>query len=216
MSISNIKEIKRDTLSYTVYQSIKDSIINGDIEPGTRLTESKLSKQLNVSATPVREAFRELSSEGLIKLIPYRGAVVQRFTHEELSEVYECREALEVKAVELAIYNIDDDSLNELYSLLEKSKETSNHLEYVEVNSSIHNLILKNAKNQTLMNFMKQIQEVVMHNRTLSSYSEERKKEMYEEHKNIIDAIKNKDIENAKINMKKHIQNGFHYIKERI
>lgn len=216
MSISNIKEIKRDTLSYTVYQSIKDSIINGDIEPGTRLTESKLSKQLNVSATPVREAFRELSSEGLIKLIPYRGAVVQRFTHEELSEVYECREALEVKAVELAIYNIDDDSLNELYSLLEKSKGTSSHLEYVEVNSSIHNLILKNAKNQTLMNFMKQIQEVVMHNRTLSSYSEERKKEMYEEHKNIIDAIKNKDIENAKINMKKHIQNGFHYIKERI
>lgn len=216
MSSFKIKKINQGTLTQMVYNSIKESIINGDIPAGTRLTENILSEQLNVSSTPVREALRELASEGLIQIIPYRGAIVQKFSREQLEEIYHCREALELKALELAMKNIEHEDIAYLKKLLDESGQTDDHTSYVEINSNIHNFIFEKANNQTLKNLMKQIQEVIMHNRAFTSYSDKRKSEVYEEHNNIISAMENKDVENAKKFMKIHIEKGYNYIREEL
>ena len=214
MSISKIESVKKNTLSFTVYDNIKKSIIKGEISPNTRLTVGEISKQLNVSATPVREAFRRLASEGFIKTTPYHGAVVQEFSEQEISESYECREALELKAVELAIDKIDSDGLKKLKELLKQSSEIESYSDYVEINSEIHNLIINISGNKILKKLMKNIREITMRDRTISSFNKKRRKEIYLEHKNIIDAIEKKDKTRAMNAMRIHVQNGYNYIKK--
>ncbi|MEH7392025.1 GntR family transcriptional regulator [Bacillus sp. JJ1503] len=216
MSISKIKSVGRQPLNVMVYENIKHAIIEGDIEPGTRLTETKVGEQMNVSTTPVREAFRRLASEGLLKIIPWRGAIVQEFSGQELIEVYQCRESLEGLAIKLAIETIDSEGIEKLESLVEESKETDDLSEYVEINSTIHNTILEYAQNETLSNLLGQLNDVIYHNRNMSSYSKQRRNEIYYEHLQIVSAIKNGDKEQAQKAMELHVNNGYRYIKERL
>ncbi len=199
-----------------VYDNIKSAIVNGEIEPGTRLTETAVSEQMNVSSTPVREAFRRLASEGLVKIIPWRGVVVQEFSFQKLVEVYQCREALEVKAIQLAADQIDEPGIEKLKMLLEKSKVTNDYTEYTAINTTIHETLFEYANNNTLTNLIGQINDVIMHDRNVSSFSESRKDEIYEEHKRIIHALENRNKDEAAIAMKKHVENGFKYIKNRL
>lgn len=216
MSISKIQTVGRRPLNMIVYENIKKAIIEGEIKPGTRLTETKVGNQMNVSTTPVREAFRKLESERLVKIIPYRGAIVQEFSRQEIDEVYQCRESLEGLAIELAIDHIDLDGVKKLEDLIEQSKETKDFSEYVQINSTIHNLILEYANNDILGNLLEQLNDVIYHNRNVSSYSDHRRDEIYLEHLQILKAIKAKDKEQAKQAMKKHVQNGYKYIKEKL
>ncbi|KXH87023.1 GntR family transcriptional regulator [Sporosarcina sp. HYO08] len=215
MSISKIKTVHRKPLNVVVYENIKSAIVSGEIEAGTRLTETAVSEQMNVSSTPVREAFRRLSSEGLVKIIPWRGAIVQEFTFKEISEVYQCREALEVLAIQLATEHIDNEGIRQLRELLEKSAVVEDHTKYTEINTKMHDLIFEYSKNSTLLNLIQQINDVVLHNRNVSSYSDDRKKEIYHEHREIIDAMESRDKQRVAQAMKAHIENGYNYIKNR-
>lgn len=216
MSISKIQTVGRRPLNIIVYENIKKAIIDGVIKPGTRLTETKVGEQMNVSTTPVREAFRKLESERLVKIIPYRGAIVQEFSRQEIDEVYQCREALEGLAIELAIDHINDEGIQELKELVEQSQRTTDFSEYVRINSAIHNIILKYSKNETLANLLDQLNDVIYHNRNVSSYSDQRRDEIYLEHMQILKAIKAKDKALAKQAMKAHVQKGYKYIKGKL
>lgn len=216
MSIDNIKTIGRQPLSEMVYENIKRAIVEGDLTPGTRLTETKVSEQMGVSTTPVREAFRRLSSEGLVKIIPWKGAIVQEFSEQELSEAYICREALEVLAIGLAIDHIDEDGIQKLHVLVENSRSTTNSSEFVEINSEIHNTIVDYAKNVTLTNMLSQLSDVIYNNRNISAYSDKRRQAIYQEHLAIVQAIKDRDKEMAKEAMRIHVNNGYAYIQERL
>lgn len=216
MSINKIKSVGRQPLNVVVYEHIKTAIIEGDIEPGTRLTETKVSEQMNVSTTPVREAFRRLASEGLVKIIPWRGAIVQEFTDTEITEVYQCRESLEMLAVELATEQIDAEGIRKLYALVEQSNETTDFTKYVDINSEIHNTLLHYANNRTLNNLLSQLNDVIYHNRNLSSYSDVRRAEIHEEHLQIVSSIEKRDKTAASEAMRIHVNNGFEYIKARL
>ncbi|GKV64027.1 MULTISPECIES: GntR family transcriptional regulator [unclassified Sporosarcina] len=216
MSIENIKTVGRQPLNVMVYENIKVAIVEGDIAPGTRLTETKVSEQLGVSTTPVREAFRRLASEGLVKIIPWRGAIVQEFTTKQLANVYTCRESLEALAVDLAIDNMDDNGISELYNFVERSVETTSSSEYFELSSAIHNTILRYADNDTLSNLLVQLNDVIYHNRNISSFNDERRNEIYKEHMEIVKAIEEKDKTQAKLAMQSHVRNGFNYIQNHL
>lgn len=216
MSIEKIKTIGRQPLNVMVYENIKRAIVEGDLVPGTRLTEAKVSEQMGVSTTPVREAFRRLSSEGLVKIIPWKGAIVQEFSEQELAEAYICREALEVLAIGLAIDHIDDAGIDKLYSLVENSAATSNSSEFVEINSEIHNTIVAYAKNTTLANMLGQLSDVIYNNRNISAYSDSRRQAIYQEHLAIVQAIKERNQDKAKEAMRNHVTNGYAYIQERL
>lgn len=213
MSISSFKVIGKSPLTTVVYENIKQAIITNEIAPGTRLTEVSISKQLGVSSTPVREAFRRLESERLVKIIPYRGVVVQQFSTKEIDEVYQCRRSLEVLAIKLAVDTIDDKGLMKLQNLVEKSKKEKDFSEYVSINTAIHDIIMSYAGNGTLESLLQQLQDVIYHNRNVSSFSPTRKKEIYEEHLQIIKALEERDKDAAAQAMSDHILNGYEYIK---
>lgn len=209
-----MEKINRGPLSSQVYETLKESIIKGDIKPGTRLTEKIVVEQLGVSSTPVREAFRRLNTEGLIEMIPYKGVRVKSIDVADLVEVYSCRAMFEKHSIKLAIENYTADFIEDLKDIIEHSKDAQTQTDYVNYNTQFHNRILKQANNSRLVNFVKQLEDVILHNRMHSSYSEERKKEINKEHEEIINAISKLDSESAEAYMEQHIINGFEYMKK--
>ena len=100
--------VSRQTLSQKCYEQIKESILSRDIMPGERLQEVRIANMLDVSPAPVREAFRMLAMEGLIRIDPWKGAVVQCYSSEEILDVVQCRVALETLALKLAYQNMGE------------------------------------------------------------------------------------------------------------
>jgi DNA-binding GntR family transcriptional regulator len=207
-----IASVGRQPLNVRVYDNLKISIINGDISPGTKLSETHTAKMMNVSATPVREAFRRLAAEGLVKSVPWKGVIVQSFTESEMLEAYQCREALEMVAAGLAAENIDEKGIKELYSLLEQSEKAESVSKLVEINSKIHNLIIDYAKNNKLKITLDLFSDIIYRDRNISAYNMERLTCIYKEHKKIIEALEKRDKKLAEETMRKHIKNGLKYI----
>src|SRR6056297_804513 len=96
-------------LGNIVYESLKESILNGSLKPGEKLMESRIAEDLGVSRTPVREAIRKLEKEKYVKMIPRKGAYVEDLTMEDILEVLEIRIVLEGLASKLAARNISDE-----------------------------------------------------------------------------------------------------------
>ena len=119
-----IPAVTRIPLSEKAYRSLMESIVSGVLPPGTELREQHVAKQMGISATPVREAFKRLASDGLIEIIPYRGAVVKELDQREIEEAYACREALEHLAVEQVIERVSQEEIDKLYRMIEEFEQT--------------------------------------------------------------------------------------------
>lgn len=114
------------TVTDRVYKWIKDAIINGALTPGERIVQEQLTQQLRVSRTPVRDALQRLSTEGLVVIKPFYGAMVFELSDKDLSEIYELRILLEQFAAQKEINKITEAELNELEelnSLIEQNKD---------------------------------------------------------------------------------------------
>ena len=99
-----------------VFNTLRRAILRGELKPGERLMEIQLANKLGVSRTPIREAIRKLELEGLVLMIPRKGAEVAEITEKNLRDVLEVRCALEELAVQLACERIDQDKLNDLHA----------------------------------------------------------------------------------------------------
>lgn len=216
MNLSKMQAIGKSPLTTIVYENIKKAIVTGDIKPGTRITEAKISEQLEVSSTPVREAFRRLESERLVNIIPYRGVVVQEFSTKEVEEAYQCRRSLEILATELALQHIDEKGIEKLQELIEQSKVEKDHSEYVKINSTFHDTIVSYSKNDALKNLLHQIHDIIYHNRNFAPFNPVRKKEIGEEHERIVQALKVGDKEEASQATSDHVLNDYEYIKQKM
>lgn len=97
-----------------VFKTLRQAILRGELKPGERLMEIKLANKLGVSRTPIREAIRKLELEGLVLMIPRRGAEVAEITEKSLNDVLEVRKALEELAVQLACERMDEEGLEAL------------------------------------------------------------------------------------------------------
>ena len=118
MNIINNYLPLRDVVFYTLRQAI----LKGELKPGERLMEMQLANQLGVSRTPIREAIRKLELEGLVLMIPRRGAVVAKITEKDLRDVLEVRTSLEKLAIELACQRMPDETIPDLRQALEAFK----------------------------------------------------------------------------------------------
>ena len=106
-----------------VFNTLRQAILRGELQPGERLLEIHLANKLGVSRTPIREAMRKLELEGLVLMIPRKGAVVAEITEKSLRDVLEVRKALEELAVKLACEKIQDEEIDELKDLLDRQKK---------------------------------------------------------------------------------------------
>jgi len=156
-SIENYKP-----LGNIVYDSLKESILNGSLKPGERLMESKIADDLGVSRTPVREAIRKLEKEKYVKMVPRKGAYVEDLTKEDILEVIEIRVVLEGLAAELAAQNITDEMKEKMKENVRRFNLASVEVdreELIVLDEIFHNMIYVASGNKKLNEIVKELQD---------------------------------------------------------
>ncbi|MBA7561931.1 hypothetical protein ES708_03578 [subsurface metagenome] len=196
---SNLEEEKRKYkyLRDFIFEKLKEVITNRRINEGTRLTEDFVSKLLNVSRTPAREAIYRLASTGIIKIIPHRGFIAKKWSFKEVKDVLEVRMALETLAIKLAIQNISPEEILDMKTLLIRMKaaiENNDIKSSDDLNTLFHKKIFFASRNNELMNVVNTIQDKIHNFRIILLYKPKEIRELYyREHKYIVNAIIKKD-----------------------
>ena len=197
-----------------VFETLRDAIITQVLKPGERLMEIQLADEMGVSRTPVREAIRKLELEGLVVMVPRKGAYVAGVSMKDIHEVYEVRAALEMLAVSLAAERITDEELDALERQVlreseEEAKDNENTLDnIVYIDTTFHDIIYQAAHNQRLVQFLNILQEQLQRFRAASLSRPGRSKTALEEHKQIIEALAERNGELASKLAKEHIDNA--------
>jgi DNA-binding GntR family transcriptional regulator len=189
-----------------VYKILRTAITNGVIEPGTRLKEADLVEELAVSRTPIREALNQLSKEGLVNIIPRKGAFVKRWTKQEALEVLILREALEGLAGRLAAGKMSNRDIDALEALMADYENGS--LEYVEVDKRFHEGIVNACGMERLKELIGNLYDSLQMRKilALSFNNEERIMESIEEHRSIISALRAGDEDEVEKAIKDNFQ----------
>ena len=191
-----------------VCEFIKEVILSGQYEPGQRLNEVELSEAIGTSRSPIREAFQRLAKEGLVNLVPRKGAYVKAPDQRELGDLFEVREALELSSVTLAAERATASDLVELLQFLSRTRSAIKNREYRQYpwNLDFHRQIAKCAKNKYLEEKIYEVNAQLLLARQKSGSEVGRASEAFKEHKLILDALANGDPIGAQRLMKEHIR----------
>ena len=193
-----------------VFNTLRQAILRGELKPGERLMEIQLANKLGVSRTPIREAIRKLELEGLVLMIPRRGAEVAEITEKSLRDVLEVRGALEELAVKLACQKITDEQIQEL-CMAEKEFEmalsSGDVTVYAEADVKFHDVIYRATDNQRLIQLLFNLREQMYRYRVEYLKREESHGNLLIEHKKIIETITNRDMDAAVDAVCQHIDN---------
>ena len=193
-----------------VFTTLRQAILKGELEPGERLMEIQLADKMGVSRTPIREAIRKLEKEGLVIMIPRRGAEVAGISKKMLKDVLEVRLTLEELAFRLAIEH-DDGTLVEKLSALQKSFEEGvrrgDILEMAENDERFHFMIYEAAGNDKLRELLYNLRENMYRYRMEYLKDENAHKQLIAEHAEMIRCIREKDIATGLRLVRQHIEN---------
>lgn len=179
-----------------VFKTLREAILKGNLAPGERLMEIQLANQLGVSRTPIREAIRKLELEGLVIMIPRRGAEVARITEKDLKDVLEVRASLEELAISLACERISELSVEALKEALKSFKAAINEGDVTKIAQSdvdFHDIIFAATDNARLIQIVNNLREQMYRYRLeyLKDYTTHDR--LYKEHEEIVRAIANRD-----------------------
>ncbi len=202
-------------LADTCYQSIKTAIIEDELKPGTVLQERALAESLNVSRTPVREALQRLAQDGLVEIMPGKGAIVKRFTAEDVREILEIREVLEGLAAGLVAEAVTEEDLNWLERLLAPAEEHLSSGRYMEVHQidlQFHAFLAAKAGNSRLLTILSMLSDQIRRMTNLSREDRARAAESILQHRAIYEALKAGDPVGAQEAMKEHIRSVKAYL----
>ncbi len=214
--LQQIKSLGRLPLSEQVYLTLRQAILTGTLEADQKLNEVKIAEQLNVSATPVREAFRKLAKDNLVIIRPWRGVTVKGYTLEELESMYQCRAVMSALGARLCAERATDEELAELKEVFSAWQHIEDPEDYVNLNNHFHELIAAFSKNERVSEYLEDFKEMVNRDMYKSSKSPERMAECNEEHAMIFDSIFNRRAEEAEQRMREHILNAFYYKKSQL
>ena len=191
-----------------VYDYIKNQIVTKAIYPGTRIVEEDLVRETGVSRTPVREAIRMLELEGLVVMVPRKGAEVARITEKDLRDALEIRLSLEELAVELACKRIDEEGRLRLREACENFREavrSGRVPDIVDTDVAFHETICELSNNPRLVSLTKNFGEQVYRYRVEYVRDTGYHGKLLREHDEITEAILLGDVEKAKAVMHQHI-----------
>ena len=191
---------KTASLEEQVTSTLEAEILTGKLAAGTALTEQSLSKRLGVSRTPIRAALHTLAEEGLINLIPNKGAVVVGVTREDLIDIYKIRMRLEGLASALAAERISREDLSTLRESVELaefyiSKNDAEHLK--ELDTQFHAIIYRASGNRMLNKTLSELHRNITSYRKMSLAVPGRLERSVGEHREILAAIEERDAERA-------------------
>jgi len=193
-----------------VFNTLREAILKGDFTPGERLMEKQLAERMGVSRTPIREAIRKLELEGLVIMIPRKGAEVARITGKDISDVLEVRATLEALAVKLACKKMSDQELKELEIVnneFRKAAEEKDVKTLVEKDIEFHDIIFHSSDNDKLIQIINNLREQIYRFRVEYIYKMKSYDSLVSEHDEIVNAmIKRKGKDASKI-AREHIEN---------
>ena len=193
---AEIISIPRASLHEQVAQRLRQMLVENQIAPGAKLNERELSEVLQVSRTPLREAIKMLAAEGLVELLPNRGAIAVELTEDDVLNTFEVMAGLEALSGELAARRITDPELAEIramhYEML-AAYTRRNLPAYYRLNSQIHRAINAAARNSVLTATYNQVNARLQALRFRSNQDEAKWKQAMAEHDRMIDALERRD-----------------------
>ncbi|MBC5689507.1 GntR family transcriptional regulator [Mediterraneibacter sp. NSJ-55] len=193
-----------------VFQTLRQAILRGELKPGERLMEIQLANKLGVSRTPIREAIRKLELEGLVLMIPRKGAEVAEITEKNLRDVLEVRCALEELAVQLACDRIDKQRIRDLQQAaknFESVLDSADITKIAEADVAFHDIIYMATDNKRLIQLLNNLREQMYRYRIEYLKKKEYYPRLLAEHQDIIQAIANGERERATKITSQHIDN---------
>jgi DNA-binding GntR family transcriptional regulator len=204
-------ETNLNSLRGKVFNQLQNDILNGKYQLGDSLIETRLSEELGVSRTPIREALRQLELEGLVQSIPNKGAIVKGISAQDIQDIYTIRMMIEGLAARWATEKITPQELEELKDAIDLEefytiKNDTDHL--MQFDSKFHEIIFKASKSKPLMHTLSTFHHYVQRARTISFSSPVRAKEVLEEHKAIYKAIAEGDASKAEKLTTDHVRNA--------
>ncbi len=189
-----------------VSNHIREAIRTGRYAPGERIRETEVASWLGVSRTPVREALRRLESEGLLGFESWRGVVVAKLDRQQVSELYAMREVLEGAAARLAARHIDDAEIEVLSMLLDRADAAANAPDKLAaVNRQFHETIYAAAHNRYLLQTLEQLRNALALLRGTTFAVPGRAGVAAQEHRQIVEEIRNRDPDRAEEAARSHI-----------
>lgn len=206
-----MEEYQEHSLGGRVFQKIRGDILNGKYKENDELRENTIGKELGVSRTPVREALRQLELEGLVTIIPNRGAYVTGISHKDIWDIYVIRSMLEGLCARWAAGNITEEQLDELEETLllsefQMKKESGINTDQVAaLDGRFHAILYEASGSRILSHVLSDFHNYVQTARRSSIVSEERARKSIREHRQILRAIKDRDEDLAEQLANEHI-----------
>lgn len=193
-----------------VFNTLRQAILTGELKPGERLMEIHLADRLGVSRTPIREAIRKLELEGLVTMIPRRGAEVAQITEKSMSDVLEVRRAMDALCVELACERITDgelQALKEACDEFERAVKSGDLKKIAQTDVALHDIIIQATGNRHLVQLVNNLSQQMYRYRFGYIKDCSQHERLVEEHRIIYESLVNKDKETASQAAKTHIDN---------
>lgn len=193
-----------------VFNTLRQAILKGELKPGERLMDIALAERLGVSRTPIREAMRKLELEGLVVMIPRRGAQVANITEKDLNDVLDVRIALENMAIEKACERMTEEEMGRLWVAAKEFERTmgeGNLVKLAEADVAFHEIIYRAADNRRLNQVLNNLREQIYRYRVEYLKEEETRNVLVMEHEELTQAIKERDVKRAQEISYRHIEN---------
>ena len=197
-------------LAISIFIRLREDILRRKLKNGEKLTEQRICDEYNVSRTPVREAFRLLDQEGLIQMVPNRGAFVMGFEEQDIADMYDMRKEYEVLAFRWAAERMTEEDLDKIrnaYDLMEFYTHKGDTVKAAEMNVVFHDHIYEASHNRQLTGILTTYQ---YYTKLLRSQEEdhtaEHLSEVLAEHKEILESLESRDPERGIPVVKKHLE----------
>ncbi len=209
---NSLYQIEQERICDTVYQMLRDLIINKVVAPGEKLNMEELAGRMGVSRTPVHIALSRLAEEGLVEMIPRRGTFVSKITKTDFSETFDIRRALELLAAETVVDNVTPENIAAMTEMVKEAaqpiKTDKQTLHHIQKNNSFHEYFVKISGNSKLIELYQSLNtfiKIARVHRSSSSGWKDRVSKEYEEHLRILDALQHKDLPALKKALEDHI-----------
>lgn len=210
---------KNKSMCEKVYDTLKQMIIDGVIKPGERIIETEYSNKFQISRTPIREAIRMLELEGLVESQTTGGVIVKTLTREEISEIYKIRIALESLIIEEIIKKINNQDIKKLEKVLKNTKKAFEVKDIEKVFSlftEFNQILYDIASLPKVTGMINNINLYLKRFRKLSIDNPSRKEEAFEDHVQILEAIKNKELSTAISINRMHLEKSMNFILSKL
>ena len=206
--MAEIISIPRQVLHQEVAVRLRQRIVEGQLAPGAKLNERELAELLNVSRTPLREAIRMLAAEGLVELLPNRGAVVAQMSAQDVADTFEVIAGLEGQSGELAAQRITDAELAEIRALHYEMMAAWTRRDlptYYRLNAQIHTQINAAARNPVLAQTWRTVNARLQALRFRSNFDEAKWKRAVKEHERMVELLAARDAQGLRALLIEHL-----------